>query len=122
MRAGRRIRLRAVRPPGRPAEEARAGVLRRGGRGHGHEPGEIVYVGDNYHHDVVAPAAAGMRTVWVNRGGRDLPGPVVPDLVVERLAQRQRCAASPDRPGDVPRHGTGYPLRVTVQGADLRFR
>lgn len=50
-------------------------------------PERIAYVGDNYHHDVVAPAAAGMRTVWVNRSGRDVPGPVTPDVVIDRLAQ-----------------------------------
>ncbi|WP_155375747.1 HAD family hydrolase [Catellatospora vulcania] len=69
--------------PKKPAPEFFAAVVAATGV----QPEEIVYVGDNYHHDVEAPAAAGMRTVWVNRGGDELPGPVVPDLVVERLAQ-----------------------------------
>lgn len=69
--------------PKKPAPEFFTAVAEATGM----KPREIVYVGDNYHHDVEAPAAAGMRTVWVDRGGRDLPGPVVPDLVVERLAQ-----------------------------------
>ncbi|WP_144128259.1 HAD family hydrolase [Catellatospora sichuanensis] len=69
--------------PKKPAPEFFATVVSATGV----KPDEIVYVGDNYHHDVAAPAAAGMRTAWVNRGGRELPGPVVPDLVVERLAQ-----------------------------------
>jgi putative hydrolase of the HAD superfamily len=31
-------------------------------------PGEILFVGDEPHADVVGPRAAGMQTVWVNRG------------------------------------------------------
>jgi FMN hydrolase / 5-amino-6-(5-phospho-D-ribitylamino)uracil phosphatase len=31
-------------------------------------PGEILFVGDEPHADVVGPSAAGMQTVWVNRG------------------------------------------------------
>ncbi|GAA1383439.1 HAD family hydrolase [Catellatospora chokoriensis] len=69
--------------PKKPAPEFFAAVAAAAGA----KPGEIAYVGDNYHHDVQAPAAAGMRTVWVNRAGHELPGPVVPDLVIERLAQ-----------------------------------
>ncbi|MFC7246383.1 HAD family hydrolase [Catellatospora aurea] len=69
--------------PKKPAPEFFAAVVAATGA----KPDEIVYVGDNYHHDVEAPATAGMRTVWVDRAGRDLPGPVVPDLMVERLAQ-----------------------------------
>jgi FMN hydrolase / 5-amino-6-(5-phospho-D-ribitylamino)uracil phosphatase len=47
----------------------------------GQPAGTIVYVGDNYEHDIVAPAAAGMRTVWVNRSGEPAP-----DAVISRLA------------------------------------
>jgi FMN hydrolase / 5-amino-6-(5-phospho-D-ribitylamino)uracil phosphatase len=32
-------------------------------------PAEILFVGDEPHADVVGPRAAGMQTVWVNRGG-----------------------------------------------------
>ncbi len=31
------------------------------------EPGEILFVGDEPHADVIGPKAAGMRTVWINR-------------------------------------------------------
>ncbi|MEU8003187.1 HAD family hydrolase [Catellatospora sp. NPDC049111] len=88
--------------PKKPAPEFFAAVVAAAGA----KPEEIVYVGDNYHHDVEAPAAAGMRTVWVNRAGRDLPGPVVPDLTVERLAQLpERLGGLTRRPAtwdDVP--------------------
>ncbi|HEV7609708.1 MAG TPA: HAD family hydrolase [Steroidobacteraceae bacterium] len=33
------------------------------------KPAEILFVGDEPHADVVGPRAAGMQTVWVNRGG-----------------------------------------------------
>jgi putative hydrolase of the HAD superfamily len=32
------------------------------------QPAEILFVGDEPHADVVGPRAAGMQTVWVNRG------------------------------------------------------
>ena len=32
------------------------------------KPAEILFVGDEPHADVVGPRAAGMQTVWVNRG------------------------------------------------------
>jgi putative hydrolase of the HAD superfamily len=38
------------------------------------QPGEILFVGDDPHADVVGPRAAGMQTVWVNRGGVAWPG------------------------------------------------
>jgi 2-haloalkanoic acid dehalogenase type II len=38
------------------------------------EPGEILFVGDEPHADVVGPRAVGMQTVWVNRGGAIWPG------------------------------------------------
>jgi 2-haloalkanoic acid dehalogenase type II len=37
------------------------------------EPAEILFVGDEPHADVVGPRAAGMQTVWVNRGGAIWP-------------------------------------------------
>jgi putative hydrolase of the HAD superfamily len=32
-----------------------------------------VYVGDNPHHDVVGAQGAGLRGIWLNRTGRELP-------------------------------------------------
>jgi putative hydrolase of the HAD superfamily len=37
------------------------------------EPAEILFVGDEPHADVVGPHAAGMQTVWVNRGAQEWP-------------------------------------------------
>jgi putative hydrolase of the HAD superfamily len=37
------------------------------------KPAEILFVGDEPHADVVGPRAAGMQTVWVNRGGEVWP-------------------------------------------------
>lgn len=34
----------------------------------GHEPDEIVYVGDRLDNDVAPAAAAGLRTAWIRRG------------------------------------------------------
>ncbi|GHJ46387.1 hypothetical protein Cs7R123_37290 [Catellatospora sp. TT07R-123] len=49
-------------------------------------PEEVVYVGDSYDHDVVGAAGAGLRTVWLNRAGAPVPGPVRPDAIVADLA------------------------------------
>lgn len=38
------------------------------------EPAQILFVGDEPHADVIGPRAAGMQTVWVNRGGATWPG------------------------------------------------
>lgn len=37
------------------------------------EPAEILFVGDEPQADVAGPRNAGMKTVWVNRGGREWP-------------------------------------------------
>jgi HAD superfamily hydrolase (TIGR01509 family) len=60
---------------------------------------EIVHVGDNLHHDVVAAEAAGMRTVWLNRTGR--PGAAeselrtLPELPALLGRLKQRCRSIP---------------------------
>ena len=38
------------------------------------DPAEILFVGDEPHADVIGPRAAGMHTVWVNRGSATWPG------------------------------------------------
>jgi putative hydrolase of the HAD superfamily len=43
----------------------------------GSPPGSLVHVGDNWEHDVVGAAAAGLRTIWLNRSG--VPRPAAPD-------------------------------------------
>ncbi|HUZ03187.1 MAG TPA: HAD family hydrolase [Thermomicrobiaceae bacterium] len=48
-------------------------------------PAEAVYVGDSPEHDVAGARAAGLRSVWVNRGGRTWPGGPAPDFEVRDL-------------------------------------
>lgn len=56
-------------------------------------PGEIVYVGDSYEHDVAGPAGLGIRTVWLNPSGAVVPGEVRPDAVIENLSELPRILA-----------------------------
>ena len=56
-------------------------------------PDELVHVGDDLQTDVAGARAAGVRAVWLNRGGRRSPamarllaGPV-PDLMIESLVE-----------------------------------
>lgn len=45
---------------------------------------EIWFVGDSFANDIVGAAAAGWKTIWLNRRGKALPeGSVVPDIIVE---------------------------------------
>jgi putative hydrolase of the HAD superfamily len=49
-------------------------------------PAEILFVGDEPHADVVGPRAAGMQTVWVNRGGVVWPDALpAPDACITDL-------------------------------------
>jgi FMN hydrolase / 5-amino-6-(5-phospho-D-ribitylamino)uracil phosphatase len=57
------------------------------------EPSEIMYVGDNYEHDVIGPAGLGMRTVWLSRSGAGVPGDVQPDAVIDNLMDLPRILA-----------------------------
>lgn len=51
------------------------------------DPGEILFVGDEPHADVVGPRAAGMQTAWVNRGGAPWPESLpAPDARIRDLA------------------------------------
>ncbi len=52
------------------------------------EPGEILFVGDDPHADVVGPRNAGMQTVWMNRGTGEWPADLHPaDHVVADLEE-----------------------------------
>ena len=62
--------LRDTGIPKKPAVEFYAAVAEAAGN----RPEEIVYVGDTYEHDIVGPAAYGMRTVWLNKEGLPVPG------------------------------------------------
>lgn len=52
------------------------------------KPAEILFVGDEPHADVVGPRAAGMQTVWVNRGRFVWPEALAaPDACIADLAE-----------------------------------
>lgn len=48
-------------------------IFREGLRLLGTSAERTVYVGDNPHHDVVGAQGAGLRGIWLNRTGRELP-------------------------------------------------
>jgi putative hydrolase of the HAD superfamily len=75
--------------PKKPAEAFYRKMVELGGV----DPGELVYVGDNYEHDVVGPAGLGIRTVWLNRSGAVVPGEVQPDAVIDNLMDLPRILA-----------------------------
>jgi putative hydrolase of the HAD superfamily len=75
--------------PKKPAVEFYAAVAEAAGN----RPEEIVYVGDTYEHDIVGPAAYGMRTVWLNKKGLPVPGQTQPDAVIENLMDLPRILA-----------------------------
>ncbi|MFE9186109.1 HAD family hydrolase [Micromonospora haikouensis] len=68
--------------PKKPAPEFFAAVVEAAGV----PPRQIVYVGDSPSHDVVAPLRAGMRAVWLNRGGLPRPEGVPAGAEVSTLA------------------------------------
>lgn len=69
--------------PKKPAPEFFAAVVAAAG-----VPAEqVVYVGDSWEHDVVAPQRAGLRSVWLNRQGLPRPAGCTPDAEVSSLAE-----------------------------------
>ncbi|MEW6444939.1 MAG: HAD family hydrolase [Pseudomonadota bacterium] len=46
----------------------------------GEEPGAMLHVGDHPEHDVLGARQAGVRAVWLNRGGASWPGHLEPPL------------------------------------------
>ncbi|MBM3959971.1 MAG: HAD family hydrolase [SAR202 cluster bacterium] len=54
----------------------------------GIEAGRAVHVGDSLHADITGARNAGLKSVWVNRGGEVLPaGSHAPDLEIRTLAE-----------------------------------
>ncbi|MEU5906372.1 HAD family hydrolase [Micromonospora sp. NPDC047527] len=68
--------------PKKPAPQFYAAVVEAAGV----PARQIVYVGDSWVHDVVAPRRAGLRSVWLNRAGRPRPDGFVPDAEVSTMA------------------------------------
>lgn len=56
-------------------------------RGIDGEPAHTVFVGDRLNDDIVGAQAVGMRTILTRQFRREEPGDVLPDAVVERLAE-----------------------------------
>lgn len=50
-------------------------------------PGQIVHIGDDPETDVLGAARVGMRTVWVNRSGKDWPGGEPADAEISTLEE-----------------------------------
>ena len=61
-------------------------------------PEQIVHVGDDPIHDVQGGLAAGFRTVWLNRAGRDWPGGSRADAEISNLAELEAALAVWEQP------------------------
>ncbi|MEU8011532.1 HAD family hydrolase [Micromonospora parva] len=68
--------------PKKPAPEFYAAVVTAAGV----PARQIVYVGDSWEHDVVAPRRFGLRSVWLNRLGLPRPPGGPPDAEVSTMA------------------------------------
>jgi putative hydrolase of the HAD superfamily len=75
--------------PKKPAPEFFAAVVEAAGCA----PAAVVHVGDSWAHDVRGAREAGLRTVWLNRGGRPRPPGPPPDGEVRSLADLPRVVA-----------------------------
>lgn len=51
----------------------------------GMKPAEILFVGDNISMDVIGAQGVGMKSAWLNRGGKKLPADVNPDYELHSL-------------------------------------
>ncbi|WP_433134712.1 HAD family hydrolase [Micromonospora sp. CA-240977] len=76
--------------PKKPAPDFYAAVVAAAGV----PAGQIVYVGDSWEHDVVAPRRAGLRSVWLNRRGLPRPHGHTPDAEVSSLADLPAALAN----------------------------
>jgi len=62
-------------------------------------PEQIVHVGDDPIHDVQGGLAAGFRTVWLNRAGRDWPGGARADAEISNLTELEAVLAGWEQQG-----------------------
>ena len=66
-------------------------------------PGDAVYIGDSPEHDIAGARSVGLTPVWVNRAGREWPGPGArPELMIhgiDRLLEALSASAAPTPPG-----------------------
>jgi len=74
-------------------------MFREACRRAGVTPAQTVHVGDDPEHDVGGAAALGIRTVWVNRGGKSWSGEPLPDAQVATLEALEIVLAGWDGAG-----------------------
>jgi len=48
-------------------------------------PAEILFVGDDIFMDVAGAQGVGMKSAWLNRGGKNLPAGINPDYELHSL-------------------------------------
>lgn len=95
--------------PKKPAPEFFAAVVAVAGV----PAGQIVYVGDSWKHDVVAPQRAGLRSVWLNRLGLPRPLGCTPDAEVSSMADLPAALADLHHDGGAGRiDAAGRPLEL----------
>ncbi|GAB3856432.1 hypothetical protein GCM10029963_52800 [Micromonospora andamanensis] len=83
----------------------------------GVDPAQVVLVGDNLAHDVVGAQQVGLRAVWPNRRGGQLPAGVVLDAVVSTHAELPTALAALSGEADLQariRRHSGETSRVDV--------
>ncbi len=51
------------------------------------KPGEALFVGDDYHADIIGAKNAGMKAVWMNPSHHPNPGEVAPDYTISGLEE-----------------------------------
>ncbi|MCG5448320.1 MULTISPECIES: HAD family hydrolase [Micromonospora] len=76
--------------PKKPAPEFYAAVVAAAGA----PADQIVYVGDSWEHDVLAPRRAGLRSVWLNRLRLPRPLGCQPDAEVSSMAELPAALAN----------------------------
>jgi putative hydrolase of the HAD superfamily len=50
-------------------------------------PSEAMFVGDDYHADIVGANKVGMKTIWLNPERKAVPGEVKPDYDIAGLEE-----------------------------------
>jgi FMN phosphatase YigB (HAD superfamily) len=50
-------------------------------------PREAMFIGDDYHADIVGAKNVGMKTAWLNPQWQAIPGEVVPDYDIAGLEE-----------------------------------
>ena len=72
-------------------------------------PQQIVHVGDDPEHDVLGSARAGLRSIWINRNGRDWSGAHPPEAEISNLTDLEALLEQWHKPSAAqtrPDHGT----------------